>query len=89
MGLIGPDEKTIKFLQGAEFAPKGRKWDLAIEDWESLPTEDGAEFDKEVTLNGSTIAPMITWGTSPQHAIPITEQFLIQRQNLIVKSVRQ
>ena len=73
IGIVGPDEKTIKFLQGSEFAPKGRKWDLAIEAWKSLPTEDGAEFDKEVTLNGSTIAPMITWGTSPQHAIRITE----------------
>ena len=73
IGIIAPDEKTIKFLEGSEFGPKGRKWDLAVEAWKGLPTDEGAEFDREVTLNGSTIAPMVTWGTSPQHAIRITE----------------
>ena len=73
IGLIAPDEKTIKYIEGAEFAPKDDKWKMAVEDWWTLPTDEGARFDKEVTLNGSAIAPMITWGTSPQHAIRITE----------------
>jgi len=72
-GLIAPDDKTLSFIDGTEFAPRGKKWDRAVKYWQTLPTDDDAKFDAEVTLDGSAIAPMVTWGTSPQHAISITE----------------
>jgi 3-isopropylmalate/(R)-2-methylmalate dehydratase large subunit len=72
-GLIAPDEKTFAFIEGKEFAPKGEKWERAMAHWQTLPTDEDAEFDAEVTLDGSAIAPMVTWGTSPQHAIRITD----------------
>ena len=71
-GLVAPDETTYSFLKGREFAPAGADWERALALWKTLPTDDGATFDKEVTLNGSEIAPMVTWGTVPDDALPIT-----------------
>src|SRR4051812_48765199 len=71
-GLVSPDETTFAFLKGREFAPAGAEWEQALKLWKTLPTELGAHFDKEVTLNGSDIAPMVTWGTVPDDALPIT-----------------
>jgi len=72
-GVIAPDDKTIEFVKGREYAPKGEKWDRAEKYWRSLPTDDEAKFDKEINIDGSDIAPMVTWGTSPEHSIKITD----------------
>jgi len=71
-GMIAPDEKTFEYCKGREFAPKGEKWDRAVAYWKTLPTDPGAVFDKEVALNGADIAPMVTWGTSPETGVPVT-----------------
>ena len=71
-GLVAPDETTFKFLEGREFAPKGAQWDAALNYWKSLPSDSGATFDQEVELAAGDIAPMVTWGTVPDDALPIT-----------------
>jgi 3-isopropylmalate/(R)-2-methylmalate dehydratase large subunit len=71
-GLVAPDETTFKFLEGREFSPKGAQWDAALKYWKSLPTDADAKFDKEVALAAGDIAPMVTWGTVPDDALPIT-----------------
>ena len=73
MGLIAPDAKTFEYCENRPFAPKGELWDQAVEYWQTLPTDDGARFDREITLDGNTIAPMVTWGNSPQWALPVTD----------------
>ena len=70
-GMIAPDEKTYAWLEGREFSPSGAHWDLALAFWRALPTDDGARFDREVTLDANTLAPMVTWGTSPEEAASI------------------
>ncbi len=70
-GMVAPDDKTFSYLHGRPFAPQGAAFDAAVESWSALPSDDGAEFDREVTLNGSDIAPIVTWGTSPEDALPI------------------
>lgn len=72
-GIIAPDEKTIEYCKGRPYSPAGAEWDKAVEYWRSLPSDDDAVFDKEVTLDGDAIAPMVTWGNSPQWALPVTE----------------
>ena len=71
-GLMAPDEKTFTFLKGRPMAPKGDAWDQAVAYWKSLPTDQGAQYDKEVHLDVSDIAPQVTWGTSPEDVVPIT-----------------
>ena len=71
-GMIAPDDKTCTYLAGREFTPRGGQWDQALAFWNSLPSDDGARFDREVTLDAATLAPMVTWGTSPEEAAPIT-----------------
>jgi len=71
-GMIAPDDTTYAFLAGREFAPQGENWDRALQFWRSLPTDDHAQFDREVTLHADELAPMVTWGTSPEEAAPIT-----------------
>ena len=71
-GLIAPDESTFEFLKGREFAPAGSDWDRAIAYWRTLPSDDGAKFDKEVELSADAITPMVTWGTLPEDSLPIT-----------------
>ena len=73
-GMVAPDETTYAFLQGRPYAPKGEAWDQALAFWRTLPSDPGARFDTEVTLDGSAIVPMLTWGTSPEDAAPITGQ---------------
>jgi 3-isopropylmalate/(R)-2-methylmalate dehydratase large subunit len=73
-GMVAPDETTFAYLQGRPFAPKGERWAQALAHWKTLPSDPGATFDGEVTLDGNDIAPMVTWGTSPQDALPITER---------------
>lgn len=64
-GLIAPDETTFEYLKGREFAPKGTDYDLAVEEWKKLKTDDDAVFDKEITFDAADIEPMITYGTNP------------------------
>ena len=71
-GMIAPDEKTFAYLQDRPMAPKGEMWDRAVDYWRSLPSDDGACYDTEIVLPASEIAPTVTWGTSPEDALPIT-----------------
>ncbi|MEQ8194991.1 MAG: 3-isopropylmalate dehydratase large subunit [Rhodospirillales bacterium] len=71
-GIIAPDDKTFAFVEGREFAPKGKAWDNAVAYWKTLPSDDDAVFDTEVSLDGAEIAPTVTWGTNPETAMPIT-----------------
>jgi len=71
-GMIAPDETTFAYVQGRPYAPKGAAWEKALAFWRSLPSDPEARFDREVTLAAHEIAPMVTWGTSPENAAPIT-----------------
>ena len=71
-GLIAPDEKTFAYVQGRPHAPKGAKWEAALAYWKTLFTDEGAHFDKVITIKGEDIAPVVTWGTSPEDVLPIT-----------------
>ena len=70
-GLIAPDQKTFDYIKDRPYAPKGEEWEKAVEFWKSLPSDDDAEYDKEININAEDIAPQITWGTSPQDVVPI------------------
>ncbi len=71
-GLIAPDEKTFAYLKGRPMAPTGKAWDEAVAYWKTLPGDDGARYDKEITLDAASIVPLVTWGTSPEDVLPIT-----------------
>ncbi|NRD88588.1 3-isopropylmalate dehydratase large subunit [Sphingopyxis sp. BSNA05] len=70
-GLIAPDEKTFAYLKGRPMAPKGADWDAAVAYWKTLPTDEGAKFDKSVTINAADVSPTVTWGTSPEDVVPV------------------
>ena len=72
MGLVAPDATTFDWLAGRAYAPQGAAWDAAMAWWRGLVSDDGAAFDREVTLDAAEIAPVVTWGTSPEDALPIT-----------------
>ena len=71
VGIIEPDEKTFEFLKGKPMAPKGEQWDKAMEHWVTLKSDLDAKYDKTITLKGEEIVPSVTWGTSPEQAIPV------------------
>ncbi len=71
-GMVAPDETTYAYLEGRPAAPKGEAWRHALASWKTLPTDAGAVFDGEVAIAAAAIAPTVTWGTSPQDALPIT-----------------
>ncbi len=71
-GLIAPDETTFNYLKGRPRAPQEKDWDKAISYWKTLTSDTDAKFDVEVHINGSEIAPLVTWGTTPQDVVPIT-----------------
>ncbi|AXX96513.1 3-isopropylmalate dehydratase large subunit [Profundibacter amoris] len=71
-GLIAPDETTYEYVKGRPHAPKGAEWEMAMEWWKTLFTDDDAHFDKVLVLKGEDIAPVVTWGTSPEDVLPIT-----------------
>ena len=73
-GLIAPDETTFEYVKGRAHAPKGAQWDAALAWWKTLFTDEGAHWDKVVTIRGEDIAPTVTWGTSPEDALPVTAQ---------------
>src|SRR5271157_2208535 len=70
-GLIAPDEKTFEYIKGRPRAPKGGHWDQAMRHWETLHSDEGAEFDREVKLDAAALPPIVSWGTSPQDVAPI------------------
>ena len=70
-GIIAPDENTFEYLKGRPMSPSGEEWDKAVEYWKSLVSDEGAVYDKTVIIDAKDIAPTVTWGTSPQDAIPI------------------
>ncbi|WP_299662341.1 3-isopropylmalate dehydratase large subunit [uncultured Ruegeria sp.] len=71
-GLIAPDETTYEYVNGRPHAPKGAQWEAALNWWKTLYTDEDAHFDKVITLRGEDIAPVVTWGTSPEDVLPIT-----------------
>jgi 3-isopropylmalate/(R)-2-methylmalate dehydratase large subunit len=70
-GLIAPDDTTFAFLEGRQHSPKGRDWEAALDDWRSLVTDDGAEFDHEVRIDAAALRPAVTWGTNPAQSVSI------------------
>ncbi len=71
-GLIAPDEITFAYIEGRPFAPQGEAFEQGVAYWSTLPSDPGAAFDIEIEIDAAEIAPMVTWGTSPEAAIPIT-----------------
>ena len=71
-GLVAPDETTFAYLRGRPMAPKAGQWEIALAYWKTLPSDDGAAYDKEVTLAAGDIVPQVTWGTSPEDVVPVT-----------------
>ena len=71
-GFIAPDEKAYAFLKGRPKSPKGKAWDDAMRYWETLRSDDGAHFDREIRLDAAKLPPLVTWGTSPEQVISIT-----------------
>jgi 3-isopropylmalate/(R)-2-methylmalate dehydratase large subunit len=70
-GMVAPDETTIAYVRNRPFGPKGAAFDRAVDAWLQLPSDSDAAFDREVTLDAAAIAPVVTWGTSPEDALPI------------------
>ena len=71
-GMVAPDETTFEYLKGRPMSPTGDDWDKAVAYWRSLPSDDGAVYDKELTLNAADIEPLVTWGTTPEDVVAIT-----------------
>jgi 3-isopropylmalate/(R)-2-methylmalate dehydratase large subunit len=71
-GLIAPDDATFGYLEGRTHAPTGAAWDAAVERWRGLPTDDGATFDKTISIDAAALEPMITYGTNPGMGLPIS-----------------
>ena len=71
-GMIAPDETTFAYLKGRPFAPRGAAWDAAVAEWRKLPTDAGAKFDRELVIDAATLAPYVSWGTSPGMVAPVT-----------------
>jgi 3-isopropylmalate/(R)-2-methylmalate dehydratase large subunit len=70
-GMVAPDQATFAYLRGRPYAPQGQDFDRAVEAWSALTTDNGARFDREVEVDAAAIAPVVTWGTSPEDALPI------------------
>jgi 3-isopropylmalate/(R)-2-methylmalate dehydratase large subunit len=73
-GLIAPDDTTFAYLHGRPMAPEGAAWDEAVAFWRTLPSDEGALYDREISLEGDKIVPTATWGTSPEHVAPLAGQ---------------
>jgi 3-isopropylmalate/(R)-2-methylmalate dehydratase large subunit len=73
-GMIAPDEVTFEYLKGREFAPKGEEWDKAVAYWKTLPSDEGAVYDRTITINAAELEPMITYGTNPGMGMKITDR---------------
>ena len=92
-GLIAPDQKTFDYIKGRPHAPKGSNWEMAINSWKQLYSDDGSKFDKQVVIDGNNIAPVVTWGTSPEDVLPINEiipnpnDFDVQKKQAVERSL--
>ena len=73
-GLVAPDDATFDYLEGRRYAPSGDAWEKAVAQWRTLPSDDAAVFDREIVIDTSELGPMVTWGTSPQHAARVTDR---------------
>ncbi|KJS09720.1 MAG: isopropylmalate isomerase [Hoeflea sp. BRH_c9] len=71
-GLIAPDEKTYEYIKGRPRAPKGKAWDMALEYWKSLVSDEGAHYDKIVRLDAASLPPIVSWGSSPEDVVAVT-----------------
>ena len=71
-GMVAPDETTFEYMEGRPFAPKGTHWNDAVALWKTLPSDGDASFDKETSLDATSIAPMVTWGTNPEQTLEVT-----------------
>jgi 3-isopropylmalate/(R)-2-methylmalate dehydratase large subunit len=71
-GMIAPDETTFAYLKGRKYSPKGEAWEQAVAEWKKLPTDAGAKFDRELTIDAATLVPYVSWGTSPGMVAPVT-----------------
>jgi 3-isopropylmalate/(R)-2-methylmalate dehydratase large subunit len=71
-GMIAPDETTFSYLKGRRYSPKGAAWDAAVAEWRKLSTDQGAKFDRELTIDAATLVPYVSWGTSPGMVAPVT-----------------
>ena len=72
-GLIAPDDTTYEYIHGRRYAPQGADWDAAVARWRTLPTDEGATYDKSIVIDANTLEPMITYGTNPGMGISITQ----------------
>jgi 3-isopropylmalate/(R)-2-methylmalate dehydratase large subunit len=72
-GMIAPDDTTFTYLEGRKFAPQGAEWERALDDWRALPTDEGARFDEEITIDATTLVPHVTWGTNPGQSVTIDD----------------
>jgi len=72
VGMVAPDETTFEYVKGREFAPTGADWDAAVEEWTSLRSDPGAEYDKTVVIDAAKLEPYVTWGTNPEMVVPVT-----------------
>lgn len=72
-GMVAPDQTTFDYVQGKPAAPTGADWDRAVEQWKQLYTDEGATFDKEITVDVSTLTPQVTWGTTPDMVVDVTD----------------
>ena len=72
-GMIAPDETTFAYLQDRKFTPKGEAWERAVAEWSKLPSDPGAKFDRELVIDAATLAPYVSWGTSPGMVAPVTD----------------
>lgn len=73
-GMIAPDQKTFDWIKGRRYAPRGAALDRALAEWNALGSDEGAEFDTEITIDAAAIEPMVSWGTSPEHSAGISGQ---------------
>src|SRR5690625_1147233 len=72
-GLVSPDQKTVDFIEGREFAPKGEAFEQAKQEWLALASDEGAEYDKTITFDASEIEPQVSWGTNPGQTVSIND----------------
>jgi 3-isopropylmalate/(R)-2-methylmalate dehydratase large subunit len=70
--MVAPDETTFEYIKGRRYAPKGEEWEAALEEWRTLPTDEGAKYDKTVVIDASELEPYVTWGTNPGMVAPVT-----------------
>ncbi len=73
IGMVAPDDKTLAYVEGRPFAPTGEEWEKAIEWYRTLPTDEGATYDKQVVIDASELVPYVTWGTNPEQVVPVTD----------------